>query len=472
MKHLAAALVLFSAATAHADDVASVEAPRSEPLVAPIPAPVTAPAPRPDQASGVAREDSSARSWLWLPRTMLFVPRAAFWIGVQPLRGVAYMSERLKLTEQPIGEARIFKFYPVAGYESTYGFTVGARAVVNNLLDAGERFKLRVDYGGEFKFGVGGKLSTGDRFGRVELSVDTSYESRGRERFHGLGDGPDLEAPPAMPIDPTIDNSSIRTRFSEDLLRSKVVVKTDIIGDLRSRVTAAFVERDFGPADSESIETSYQTDKLTGFETGVRNVYVEKELAYDSRRPASPYATQTLDGTGWLVAGYFGLARGVEDDPTKYYRYGAEVQRYIDLYEGTRILALRAMFDAVGGTDGRTDGRIPFVELPRLGGSEYLRGYASGRFRDRTVTLATAEYSWQVANHFTGYTFFDIGGAVRSLEDVPDERLRFGYGGGVQFHSKNSFFTRIQVASSREGGLFLDLVFAPAFGRRERAGRF
>jgi hypothetical protein len=471
MKHLAA-LVLISAATAHADDVASVEAPRTEPLVAPIPAPATAPLPRPDQASGVAREDASSRSWLWLPRTMLFVPRGAFWIAVQPLRGVAYMSERLKLTEQPLGEVRVFKFYPVAGYESTYGFTVGARAVVTNLLDAGERFKLRVDYGGEFKFGVGGKLSTGDRFGRVEVAVDTSYESRGRERFHGIGDGPDLDAPPDMPIDPSVDNSSIRTRFSEDLLRSKLVVKTDIVGDLKSRLTGAFVEREFGSADSESIEMSYQVDKLAGFTTGTRNVYVEHELAYDSRRPASPYATQTIDGTGWLVAGYFGVARGLENDPTKYFRYGGEVQRYIDLYEGTRILTLRALVDAVGGTDGRADGRISFVELPRLGGSEYLRGYASGRFRDKAATLATAEYTWQVSNHFTGYTFFDIGGALRSLEDIPDERLRFGYGGGVQLHSKNSFYTRIQVASSREGGLFLDFIFSPAFGRRERAGRF
>ena len=471
MKHLAA-LLLITASAAHADDVASVVRPSTEPLVAPIPAPVTTPSPRPDQASGVVREDASSDGWRWLPRTVLFVPRAAFWIAVQPIRGAAYLSERLHLTEEPIGEQRVFKFYPVAGYESTYGFTFGARAVITNLLDAGERLKLRANWGGEFNFGFGGKVSTGERLGRVEISVDTSYESRGRERFHGIGDGPDLEAPPEMPIDPSIDNSSIRARFSEDLLRSKVVVKTKIIGDLGSRVTGAYVDRTFGSADSESIEMSYQTDKLAGFTTGTRNVYLEHELAYDSRRPASPYATQTLDGTGWLVAGYFGLARGVEDDPTKYYRYGGEVQRSIDLYEGTRILTLRALVDAVGGTDGRTDGRISFVELPRLGGTEFLRGYASGRFRDRAVTLATAEYSWQLANHFTAYTFFDIGGALSSLEEVQPDRLRFGYGGGVQVHSKHSFFTRIQVASSREGGLFLDFVFSPAFGRRERAGRF
>ena len=471
MKHFVA-LVLISAATAHADDVATVETPRTEPLVAPIPAPISTPAPRPDQASGVAKEDESSSGALWLPRTLLFVPRAAFWIGVQPLRGVAYMSERLKLTEQPIGEARIFRFYPVAGYESTYGFTVGARAVVTNLTDSGERLKLRTDYGGEFKFGVGGKLSTGERLGRVELSADVAYESRGRERFHGLGDGPDLDAPPAMPIDPSVDSSSIRTRFSEDVFQSKLVVKTQIVGDLRSRLTGVYSDREFGSADSESIEMSYQTDKLPGFLTGTRNVYVEHELAYDSRRPASPYATSTIDGTGWLVAGYFGVARGVDNDPTKYYRYGGEIQRFIDLYEGTRILTLRVLADAVGGTDGRTDGRISFVELPRLGGSEYLRGYASGRFRDRAVTLATAEYTWQVSNHFTGYTFFDIGGALRTLEAVDDERLRFGYGGGVQLHSKNTFYTRFQVASSREGGLFLDIIFSPAFGRRERAGRF
>jgi hypothetical protein len=472
MKRLAI-MMLVTASTAYADDVASVEEPRREPLVAPVPAPAQAPRPRPDQASGVAQEDEQTTGrWLWLPRTLLVLPRTAFWVAVQPLRGVAYVSETFRIEEQPLGEERRLKFYPVGGYESTYGFTIGARLQVTDLFNEGERLKLRANYGGEFRYAVGARLSSGERFGRVELSADTSYERRGRERFHGIGDGPDLDAPPPMPIDPSIDNSSIRARFSEDLFRTKLVVKTKIVDELSSRLTGAYVDREFGPADSESIEMSYQTDKLAGFSTGTKNVYVEHELALDTRRPATPYATQTQDGTGWLLSGHFGVARGVDNDPTKYYRYGGEIQRYFDLYEGTRILAFRAAVDAVGGTDGRTDGRISFVELPRLGGSDYLRGYASGRFRDRAVVLGSTEYSWQLSNHFTGYAFFDVGSALSTLEEVHHDRLRFGYGGGVNVHSKNTFYTRIQVASSREGGLFLDFVFSPAFGRRERAGRF
>ncbi len=471
MKRLAV-MMLVTTSTAYADgDVASVEPPSRELLVAPVHA-AQAPRPRPDQASGVAQEDEQTTGrWLWLPNTLLFLPRTAFWIVVQPARGVAYMSEHIRIEEQQIGEKRRLKFYPVAGYESTYGFTVGARAVVTNILDEGERLKLRVNWGGEFRYAVGGKLSTGQRFGRVEMSADTMYERRGRERFHGIGDGPDLDAPPPMPIDPSIDNTSVRARFSEDLFRTKLVVKTKIVDELSSRVTGAYVDRKFGPADSESIEMAYQTDKLAGFSAGTENIYVEHELAYDTRRPA-PYATQTQDATGWLLSGHVGMARGIGGDPTKYVRYGGEIQRYFDLYEGTRILAFRALVDAVGGTDGRTDGRISFVELPRLGGSDYLRGYASGRFRDRAVMLGTTEYSWQLSNHFTAYTFFDIGGALSTLEEVQPDKLRFGYGGGVHVHSKHTFYTRIQVAASREGDLFLDLVFSPAFGRRERAGRF
>jgi len=392
------------------------------------------------------------------------------------VRGVAWASEHYDLAAR-IEDAtwtddRRFGLYPVAGYESTYGFTLGARAVAQDLFGEGERLKLRANWGGEFRYAVGGKVSTGTRLGRVELSNDTSYERRGRERFYGIGDGPELDAPAAMPIDPSIDNQSIKSRFSEDLFRDKLVIKTGIVGALSSRLSGAYVERKFDTSDKDPIETRYEIDKLAGFSDGVKNIYVEHELAYDTRRPASPYATQTTDGAGWWISAHAGVARGIDGDPTRYFRYGGEVQHYIDLYEGTRILTLRALVDAVGGTDGRTDGRIAFVELPTLGGSDDLRGYPSGRFRDRSIALATAEYSWQLSNHFTGYTFFDVGGPLATLEDVTPSTLRFGYGGGLQLHSKNTFYARTQLAVSREGELFFSLIFSPAYGRRERVGRF
>jgi hypothetical protein len=130
------------------------------------------------------------------------------------------------------------------------------------------------------------------------------------------------------------------------------------------------------------------------------------------------------------------------------------------------------MVDAVGGTDGRTDGRISFVELPRLGGPDFLRGYPRDRFRDRAVALATAEYAWDLGNYFGGYTFVDVGRPFRSLSEANLSALRVGFGAGIEMRTYRSFLLRGQLAASREGDVFFELALSPAFGRRERAGRY
>ena len=113
---------------------------------------------------------------------------------------------------------------------------------------------------------------------------------------------------------------------------------------------------------------------------------------------------------------------------------------------------------------------VAFIDLPRLGGTERLRGYPADRFRDRAVTMATAEYTWDLGNFLAAYTFVDAGRVYSELEDLGTSNTHIGFGGGVQLHTNHSFLLRGQVALSREGDVFFEVAFAPAFGRRERAG--
>jgi hypothetical protein len=435
-------------------------------------------APSPDQAHGMVREEApNGTRLIWIPRVLLLVPRAAVWSVTLPIRGGAYVYEkydlRARFIEATFTDDRRFGIYPVGGYDSNFGASVGARVLYKNILGAGERLKLRADWGGQFKYGVGANLQTGRRFGHVSFGFDSSFEKRPREKFWGIGDGPRIDGMPSTLIDPSVDDTAIKSTFSEDVIRNTADVKIHYAEELRSRVSGAVMLRDIGPGLEDDITMNYDTSKLVGFDTGVKNIYVEHELAYDSRRPSSEYQTHTLDATGWYASVHTGIARGIENDPTRYVRYGGELQRYIDLYDGSRILALRVLFDAVGGTDGRTDGRIAFTDLPRLGGSEYLRGYATERFRDRAVALGTVEYQWAVGINFAAYTFVDVGRPFESLEDAKStDVFRMGFGGGLQVHTRKTFFTRLQVAASREGDVLFNLIFSPAFGRRERAGKY
>ena len=65
--------------------------------------------------------------------------------------------------------------------------------------------------------------------------------------------------------------------------------------------------RSFGNHDEDGIEDSYDVSKLPGFTDGVDNLYVEVELAYDSRRQPSFWQSKVLDATGWYAAAHLGL---------------------------------------------------------------------------------------------------------------------------------------------------------------------
>ncbi len=429
-------------------------------------------APRPDQASGIAVAESPPGNERlhWIPRAILFVPRWAFWAVMQPVRYGAYASEHYNLPNRVrrllFNEDETFGVYPVSTYESGFGLDAGARLIHKDLFGAHERLKLRANWGGRYRQAYGINLRSGERLSRhVALELDLGYARRPVERFYGIGNTERGDMP-AVPLDPG-GGVAVSTRFREDLVRAVATIDTPIAGPLSLRTSGALMMRDLaGTGESDSLEMVYDTTRLPGWNEGVDNMYVEAELVYDSRRPASPYQTRALDGTGWLASAYVGRTFGIEDDPSAFTRYGGELQRFIDLYDGTRILTLRGLVEAV-------EGDVTFIDLPRLGGTDYLRGYASARCRDRAITLATVEYTWDLGNYMAAYTFVDVGRAWRSLGDVrADDSLRVGYGGGIQLHSFSSFLTRLQVAASKDGDVQLELALSPAFGRRERAGRY
>jgi outer membrane protein assembly factor BamA len=474
------AAVFGIAAPAVADD--EPPAPAPAPAPEPTPEPIDwSTAPSPDQASGIAREPATPGRdhALWVPRAILFVPRWAFWAAAQPVRLGAWAWEELKL------EARFKRtlftvdetagIYPVGRYDSQFGFQAGVRFVHKSMFGRGEKLRLRADFGGPFRQAYGISLASGDRFGSVlEAKLDARYQRKPGERFYGIGNGDLGGAPPAMPIDPTVDDTAIETRYREELWRAVASLEAHVAGPVSARLSGAIVRRQFAGGDFDDnlgIQEAYATDRLTGFGVPTDTAYLEGEVVYDTRRPTSIYQTKAIDAAGWFVNLYLGGANGLGEDPTDYYRYGGEVQTFIDLYRGSRVLALRVLFEELGGT-GAQYRQVALPDLPRLGGVEYLRGYPDGRFRDRAMTLGTAEYIWDLGNFLAGFTFVDVGRVWPTLRDVGLDDLRFGYGGGIQAHSRASYLLRFQIAASADGDLLFEFAFSPVYGRRERVGKF
>ncbi len=444
------------------------------------------PLPRADQASGVSRPEPEpvTERWKWLPRALLFVPRWAVWAVVQPFRFSAWAYERYSLPARLKGALfnvdGTYGVYPVASYSTEFGVAGGLRFVHYDLLGEDENLKLRVNFGGRFQQAYGFTIDSGDRFGdRIALELEARYERRPSERFYGIGNSAELDyddVPDGMLIDPSDADVAVSTRFRETLTRVITTAEVSLARAPRSslalHLSGALMLRSFSSPEDEGIAEVFDVARLPGFNEGVDNLYVEAELIYDSRRQPSRWQSQVLDATGWYVAAHLGRGLGVAGDPSAFTRYGGEVARFFNLYRGSRVLALRLFLEAASSGDSLDARTLSFIDLPRLGGPEYLRGYPEGRFRDRVVALGTAEYTWDLGNMLAAYMFADVGRTARTPGALDFEELRLGFGGGIQFHTQESFVTRGQIAASRDGDVFLELVLSPAFGRRERAGRY
>ena len=419
-------------------------------------------APRPDRARNQVEDDrSGARHLLWVPRALLFVPRWGLWLAASPVRGGLYGFERYgvgpRLRQLLSGNGPISVF-PTVAREAGHGLTYGIGGGISHHVRANFLF------GGEVRQVYDLRLVTHGLLGpRLDLELGGQIQRLQESQFFGIGNG-DLE-PAGMTsgVDPRVDATAVETRFDQENVRLELAadwVPLASLPALATHLTGAVFDKDLGSTGGSGlvdIAEVYDPEGLVGFDGGARYVYGEARAIYDDRATTSPFVSLAEPSTGWKLEGFAGYAHGLGTDPSRYLRYGVDLQRHIDLYMGDRVLVLRAYLE---GVTADLD-EIPFTELPRLGGSRLLRGYARNRFRDRSVTAFSVEYRYPVSRYLGAFAFVDGGGAWRRLGDFDPAALHPGYGAGIQLHTAELFLTRFLVAGGDDGITFY-LSFSPS----------
>jgi outer membrane protein assembly factor BamA len=108
-------------------------------------------------------------------------------------------------------------------------------------------------------------------------------------------------------------------------------------------------------------------------------------------------------------------------------------------------------------------GKPPFNQYALLGNESLLRGYYTGRFRDRQFVGAQAEYRWLPLpfSKRVGFAAFAAAGQVgNALEDIRLSRVKWSVGGGPRYLllPKIDIFMRLEAAFTQEGpGFYLFL---------------
>ncbi|MDB4958959.1 MAG: hypothetical protein JWO36_6528 [Myxococcales bacterium] len=481
MKSLMFVMIAARVAAANPDPAVISPGPPAEP-VRTVPRPVAAEdvsgAPLPGDESGrVDAGDGGDSSSRRFARGALFVPRSLLYILLFPVGRAIWAEERYDLQRRWkrtfYNQDQTIGVYPYLWYETGFGATAGARFFYKNVFGADEELGLLAMYGGHYFSDLDGSFRTGHRLGdRLELEVFGRYLHRPRDFFFGIGNGSKIDAPLPVPIDPLTNTAAVETRFKERLGRVAAIADVRLWDVLYLRAGGAFSDYKFGLSSTgPAIDQVYDPNALIGF-GGYRDAYTEGQLVWNSRDYVSPFEPAPLFSVGSLAAVYggrrFRIGSGSgSGSGSDYWRYGIDLQRFFRIGQGPRVLSLRLHGEAVSGSI--VD--VPFNELPRLGGTIYLRGYQVDRFRDRVAAVGSVEYLWDLSRYLASSVFVDVGRVYPSFEDLSAHGLRVGFGVSFQLHTITSFLGSLSIATSKDGGVFVNVLFDPVYLIHERVRR-
>jgi outer membrane protein assembly factor BamA len=77
-------------------------------------------------------------------------------------------------------------------------------------------------------------------------------------------------------------------------------------------------------------------------------------------------------------------------------------------------------------------GSTPFQMMPALGGNEILRGYYKGRYRDKMMVSAQAEYRFPIYKWLKGAAFVSAGDVSSAIDEFKINEFKYSFGGGLR----------------------------------------
>lgn len=126
------------------------------------------------------------------------------------------------------------------------------------------------------------------------------------------------------------------------------------------------------------------------------------------------------------------------------------------------ILGIQGYFHNVGGKN------TPFFLLPQLGNDELMRGYYTGRYRDKNLAAFQAEIRYRYNSRF-GLVAFAGTGNVYGIDHFKLSNLKPNYGGGLRyfFDPEKGLSIRVDYGigeklpkEKRQSGLYISLAEA------------
>ena len=228
------------------------------------------------------------------------------------------------------------------------------------------------------------------------------------------------------------DLDSNHHEFEEQLYSFKPRWMTEVADNYFIGVGANFI---YASADTFQLaETEVPVDSTDILPNNVSSGVVMTSI-YDSR-------DYRLNATkGWLFQIDAGLYQNSEY--ASFSTYDVELANYIDLSTVSGLSSAPGLI--AWQLQGHfTDGDVPWNLLPDLGGSNAMRGYIKGRYRDEQMMMGQVEYRLPVFQRYGMVFWGAVGSVAPKINDLTEELLT-SYGTGFRFKIKDNINLRLDV---------------------------
>ena len=365
--------------------------------------------------------------------------------------GGAVVPHRLILD---VPQLEIADFHPVfGGLDGNAGTTAGV-LYEPTFWEGKQRFAEAEILGSLRRY-----YGTGVRFGGVvEPYVGyayAQYQHRPRESFYGVGPDSQVDTEAGFRLDQGVVGGLLGwTPQPSALLGGHVSYQANRYGTGQGgRPTVA---DQFG-ATLPGVGTDADYLMLGAFfELDIRDTPYTRAFGHRCAPTEPRLRGVSLDASrGFYLASEVTHNLSMREQDVDFTRFTLDVREFVPV--GKELLH-GFSFRQFASVTHSGEGRVPFYRLQSVGGARSLRGYPSGRFRDRNVLLANAEVRCQIWHWIDMAVFADAGHVFRDVQNVDLADPRVGYGLGFRVKNEGKTLGRIDVARGREGWeLHLDL---------------
>ena len=140
------------------------------------------------------------------------------------------------------------------------------------------------------------------------------------------------------------------------------------------------------------------------------------------------------------------------EDEIKYWEFRTAGRLYVPVFAPRRVIAIQAEHLHVHPDAGSEP--VPFYRLPASVDLLRFAAYPNGRFVDRHLVLARAEYRWWIGPYTMAIGFAEIGEVASRYERLRIADVHESYGGGLRFASNPYTSVRLEIATGAEGTEF------------------